>query len=115
LIIIGGIAGGIFTATEAGSIAVVYAFLVGRFYYRGFKMRDLPNIIIASAGVTVMVMAIIAFAAIFGWLLAWQNVPETLGEWIKSFATNPYMYLAIVVGFVLVLGTVMEVLAIATI
>lgn len=115
LIIIGGIAGGIFTATEAGSIAVVYAFLIGRFYYRGFKIRDLPQIIISSASVTVMVMAIIAFAAIFGWLLAWQNVPETLGGWIKSFATNPYTYLAIVIAFVLVLGTVMEVLAIATI
>ncbi|MCC2594861.1 TRAP transporter large permease [Pusillimonas sp. MFBS29] len=115
LIIIGGIAGGIFTATEAGSIAVVYAFFIGRFYYRGFRIRDLPQIIIASAGVTVMVMAIIAFAAIFGWLLAWQNVPEALGEWIKSFATTPYMYLSIVIVFVLVLGTVMEVLAIATI
>jgi len=62
-----------------------------------------------------MVMAIIAFAAIFGWLMAWQNVPEILGGWIKSFTANPYTYLAIVVAFVLVLGTVMEVLAIATI
>ncbi|MFC4299094.1 TRAP transporter large permease [Castellaniella hirudinis] len=115
LIIIGGIAGGIFTATEAGSIAVVYAFLVGRFYYRGFKIRDLPQVLIASAGVTVMVMAIIAFAAIFGWLLAWQNVPEVVGAWIQSFTTSSYVYLALVIGFVLLLGTVMEVLAIATI
>lgn len=115
VIIIGGIAGGIFTATEAGSIAVVYAFLIGRFYYRGFKIRDLPQIILSSASVTVMVMAIIAFAAIFGWLLAWHNVPEALGELITSFATSPYVYLAIVICFVLLLGTVMEVLAIATI
>ncbi|MFA7437352.1 TRAP transporter large permease [Castellaniella sp.] len=115
VIIIGGIAGGVFTATEAGAVAVVYAFLVGRFYYRGFRLRDLPQILIASAGVTVMVMAIIAFAAIFGWLLAWQNVPDTLGAWIQSVASSPYLFLAIVIGFVLLLGMVMEVLAIATI
>lgn len=115
LIIIGGIAGGVFTATEAGSVAVVYAFLMGRFYYRGFTLRDLPKILISSASVTVMVMAIISFAAIFGWLLAWQNVPDAIGAWIKSFVANPYMYLAIVIAFVMVLGTVMEVLAIATI
>lgn len=114
-IIVGGIAGGVFTATEAGAVAVMYSFLIGRFYYRQFRLRDLPQIFLASASVSVMVMAIIAFAAVFGWLLAWQNVPETISAWITSLTSNKYAFLAIVIGFVLLLGLVMEVLAIATI
>ena len=105
VIIIGGIAGGIFTATEAGSIAVMYSLLVGKFYYKQFEVRELPRILLSSAALTVMVMAIIVFAAVFGWLLAWQNVPETITTAITS----------IIITFVLILGTVMEVLAIATI
>lgn len=115
VIIIGGIAGGVFTATEAGAIAVMYSFLIGRFFYRQFSIRDLPEILLSSAAVTVMVMAIIVFAAVFGWLLAWQNVPEVITEAITSFSSDKYVFLAIVTVFVLVLGTVMEVLAIATI
>lgn len=115
VIIIAGIAGGIFTATEAGTVAVVYAFVIGKFFYRQFRLRDLPDILLASASLTVMVMSIIAFAAVFGWLLAWQGVPETLINFIKGFTSDKYAFLAIVIAFILVLGTVMEVLAIATI
>lgn len=115
IIIIVGIAGGVFTATEAGTVAVMYAFLVGRLYYRGFTMRNLPEILLSAAGVSVMVMAIIAFAAVFGWLLAWQGVPDTIAAWIKGFTSSPYVFLFIVIVFILVLGMVMEVLAIATI
>lgn len=115
VIIVAGIAGGVFTATEAGAIAVVYAFLIGKYLYRQFEWRELPAILLASASLTVMVMAIIVFAAMFGWLLAWQNVPEAVTAWITGMTSNRYAFLAIVIGFVLLLGTVMEVLAIATI
>ncbi len=115
VIIIGGIAGGIFTATEAGSIAVMYSLLVGKFYYKQFEVRELPRILLSSAALTVMVMAIIVFAAVFGWLLAWQNVPETITTAITSISSNKYVFLGIIITFVLILGTVMEVLAIATI
>lgn len=115
VVIIAGIAGGVFTATEAGGIAVIYAFCFGRFYYRQFRFRDLPEILLSSASLSVMVMAIIAFAAVFGWLLAWQGVPEVIAAWIKDLTSSKYVFLAIVIGFVLLLGLVMEVLAIATI
>jgi len=115
VIIIVGIAGGLFTATEAGAVAVAYAFVIGKFFYRQFKWRDLPEILLSAASVTVMVMAIIVFAAVFGWLLAWQGVPDTISAWITNLTSNPYGFLAIVAIFVLVIGTVMEVLAIATI
>ena len=115
VIIIAGIAGGVFTATEAGAVAVMYAFLVGRFFYRQFTLRDLPEILLSAAALTVMVMAIIVFAAVFGWLLAWQNVPEAVTAAITSLTADKHVFLAIVIAFVLILGTVMEVLAIATI
>jgi len=115
VIIVGGIAGGVFTATEAGAIAVMYSFLIGRFFYKQFRFRDLPEILLNSAALTVMVMAIIVFAAVFGWLLAWQNVPEMITAAITNLSSDKYVFLGIVIAFVLVLGTVMEVLAVATI
>lgn len=115
VVIIAGIAGGVFTATEAGAIAVVYSLLIGRFLYKQFAWREMPEILLSAAGTTVMVMAIIVFAAVFGWLLAWQGVPEQITQWITSVTSSPYVFMAIVISFVLVLGVVMEVLAIATI
>ena len=115
VLIIAGIAGGLFTATEAGAVAAVYAFIAGKFLYRQFTWRDLPEIILASASVTVMVMAIIVFAAVFGWLLAWQGAADSIAAWITSVTDNPHAFLGIVIVFILILGTVMETLAIATI
>ncbi|MCC7041985.1 MAG: TRAP transporter large permease [Burkholderiales bacterium] len=115
VLIIAGIAGGLFTATEAGAVAVAYAFVIGKFLYRQFTWRELPEILLQSATVTVMVMAIIVFAAVFGWLLAWQGVPDVIAGWITGFTKNTYVFLAIVIAFILVLGTVMETLAMATI
>jgi tripartite ATP-independent transporter DctM subunit len=115
VIIVAGIAGGVFTATEAGAIAVVYAFLIGKFYYKKLVLVELPAILLNAASVTIMVMAIIVFASVFGWLLAWQNVPEEITIAINTLTSDKYVFLAIVIAFVLLIGTVMEVLAIATI
>ena len=115
IIIVGGIAGGVFTPTEAGTVATAYAFLVGKFYYKAFTFKDMPEIFISAASVTAMVMSIILFASVFGWLLAWQSVPEVVVGVMTSFTTNAYLFLGIVIVFLLILGTVMEVLAMATI
>lgn len=115
LIIMGGIAGGVFTPTEAGTVAVVYAFVVGKFFYKAFTYKDMPKIFVEAASVTAMVMSIILFASVFGWLLAWQNVPEAVVGFMTSLTTNSYLFLGIVLVFLLILGTVMEVLAMATI
>jgi tripartite ATP-independent transporter DctM subunit len=114
-IIIGGIVGGVFTATEAGAVAVVYAFVIGKFYYRAFKLSEMSAILLNAGSLTAMVMAIIIFAAVFGWLLALQGVPRVIVDYMTTLTEDPYIFLILVIGFVLVLGTVMEVLAIATI
>jgi C4-dicarboxylate transporter DctM subunit len=115
VIIIFGIISGVFTATEAGSVAVVYAFLVGKFYYGAFEMKDIPSMFISSASTTAMVMSIIVFAYAFGWFLAWNMFPAAAAEFFSNLTQNKYVFLLIIIAFLLILGTVMEVLAIATI
>ena len=115
LIIILGVISGVFTATEAGGVAVVYAFLVGKFYYKAFEMKDIPSMLITSASTTAMVMSIIVFAYAFGWFLAWQMFPSAVVEFFGHLTQNKYLFLLIIIAFLLLLGTVMEVLAIATI
>lgn len=115
VIIIVGISSGVFTATEAGTVAVAYSFIVGKFYYKEFKLKDIPEMLISSASTTAMVMSIIVFAAVFGWLLAWQMFPAMAADFMGGITTNKYLFLLIIVCFLLVLGTIMEVLAIATI
>ena len=78
LIIFGGILGGIFTATEAAAVAVVYAVLVGFLIYRALKFRDLPRILV-GAGKTASVLSFLLCAALlFSWVLALGKVPETI-------------------------------------
>ncbi len=114
-IILVGMATGIFTPTEAGTIATAYAFLVGMFYYRAFTLKDMPEILLSSASITAMVMSIIVFASAFGWILAWQMIPDVIAKFMMSLTNDKYIFLFIIILFLLILGTVMEVLAIATI
>ena len=114
-IIVVGIAAGVFTPTEAGTVAVAYAFLFGMFYYKAFTFKDMPAILLSSASVAAMVMCIIVFASAFGWILAWQMIPDMASTFMMSLTNNKYVFLFIIIVFLLILGTVMEVLAIATI
>ena len=73
LVILGGILGGIFTATEAGVVACLYGFVVGYFYYRKIRLRDLKGIFIDATITTTMVSAVIAVSGAMGWLLAYMQ------------------------------------------
>lgn len=76
VIILGGIMGGIFTATEASAVAVVYAAFVGFFIHRELKIGDLPKVLFSSAEITVALSFLIACASLFAWTLSIGNVPE---------------------------------------
>lgn len=115
VIIIAGIITGIFTATEASAVAVLYAVVVGMFVHRELKLSHLPKILLDSAATTVMIMLIIAAASCFGWLLAWDEFPSMVGEWLQAYTTNKYVFLFMLIVFLMILGMVVEVLAIATI
>ncbi len=107
-IIMGGILGGIFTPTEAAVVAVVYAFLVSFLVYREIKFKDLPKVMIDSVVTTSIIMLVIANSAIFGWILANHQVPQTVAQFFLSISTNKWVLLFLINIFLLFVGTFME-------
>jgi C4-dicarboxylate transporter DctM subunit len=111
LIIIGGILSGIFTATEAGVVAAVYAFLVSFLIYRELRLSMLRQILVSSALTSAMVMLIVSCSSIFGWLLAREGFPEMAVSALLSISDNPSVVLFLVLIFLLLLGCFIEIVA----
>lgn len=107
-IIMGGILGGIFTPTEAAVVAVVYAFIVSFLVYREIRWKDLPKVLIDSVVTTSIIMLVIANSAIFGWILANHQVPQTVAQIFLSISTNRWIILLLINLFLLFVGTFME-------
>lgn len=78
VIVFVGIMGGIFTATEASAVAVVYALVVGLFVYRQIGWRDLPSLFVSAASTTAALSFVLAAAALFAWTLGIGKVPEVV-------------------------------------
>lgn len=108
LIIMGGILTGAFTPTEAAGVAVVYALLVGFFIYRRLKLKHLPDVLLKSGLESGMVMLLIAMSEPFAWIVAADQIPQLLLEWISGLTTSPYMILLLVNVFLLILGIPIE-------
>ncbi|TCT05988.1 TRAP transporter large permease [Aquabacter spiritensis] len=111
VIILGGIYSGVFTATEASVVAVIYGFLVGAFVYREIGFRDLIKILNDSAVMTGMVMLIVAFAALFGHAMTINRIPHYFAELVAQVAGGPIMFMLLVNVLLFVVGTFMEALA----
>jgi tripartite ATP-independent transporter DctM subunit len=112
VIIIGGIITGVFTATEAAAVASVYALILGLFVYRTLKFSQLPSIFLRVAETTGIILFIIAAAALFGWILAAEQIPQTMAEFFLSISRNYYVLLMLINVLLLILGTFMETIAI---
>lgn len=112
VIIVGGILSGIFTATEAGAVACLYALLVGTLYYRKIKLRDMPGILIKAAVMTTMVSGVIAVAGATGWLLGYLEFNDGAVKFVTSFSQNPTMVLLLLAAVMIVLGTFVDSLAV---
>lgn len=111
LIILGGILGGIFTATEAASVAVAYALLVGLFILRTLALKDLPNIFFRSMVLTSTILIVFAMANAFSWILATQQIPQKVSQYILSVSRNPFVILFMLNIFLLIVGCFLEGLA----
>jgi tripartite ATP-independent transporter DctM subunit len=112
LLIVGGILVGVFTATEAGVVACLYAFLIGYFYYRKIRLRDLKQIFVESAITTTMVSAVIAISGSMGWLLAYMQFNDMAITWVTAASQNPYVVLLVFSVVMIILGTFVDSLAI---
>lgn len=107
-IILGGIFSGMFTATEASCIAVVYALVVSLFIYRDLRLKDMYKIFVDSAVTTCLVMFVIATCNIFSWVMANQRIPEAIARGLLSLTSNKYLVLLMINGVILLIGTFME-------
>ena len=112
LIIVGGILSGIFTATEAGVVACLYAFIVGFFFYRKIRLGGLVDIFVESAITTTMVSAVIAVSGAMGWLLAYMEFNDMAVKWVTSASQSPVVVLLVFAVVMVVLGTFVDSLAI---
>jgi tripartite ATP-independent transporter DctM subunit len=108
IIIVGGVIGGIFTATESASVAVIYAFLVTLFVYRDFKLRQLPQLFHGVIKTVCIVMILIGFASGFAYLMALMQVPAKATHFFLNISNNKYVILALVNIMLLILGTIMD-------
>jgi tripartite ATP-independent transporter DctM subunit len=107
-IIIGGIVGGIFTATEAAIIATVYAFLITMLVYRSLSLRQAVKVLAEAGFLTAIILFCVAAASMFGWLLAFYRVPDDLTRWFLIHSTSPVAFMLLVVLLFLILGTFMD-------
>jgi len=108
IIIVGGIMSGIFTATESAVVATDYALIVGFFIYRELKINALPEIFIRAAVTSSLVMFIIANASVFGWVLAFEQIPQAITESFIAITSNPILLLLIINLLLLIVGTFIE-------
>ncbi len=93
VIILGGILGGIFTATEAAGVSVLYAFLLSVVIYREIKLKDLPQILLSSCKTVGIVMLLLSMSSIFAWLLAADQVPQKLAGFMLQVSSAPWVFL----------------------
>ena len=108
VLIMGGILSGMFTPTEAAGVTVIYAALMGAFYYRKLTIKSLPKVLLTSGLESGMVMLLIAMSEPFAWFVALDQIPQLIIEWISHLTTSPYVILILVNIFLLILGIPME-------
>lgn len=108
VIILGGIYSGIFTATEAAVVAVIYSLIIGLFVTKELRMKDLPELLYKTAVTSGTTVFILAFAIAFSRYLTIQSIPKMVGELILGISSNPYVLLTLFAVLVLITGTFLE-------
>ena len=107
VIVIGGIVAGYFTATEASAIAVLYSLILA-FIYGQVSFKHLPDIILRSVKTTGIVMLLVATCLGLSWIMAYENIPQTVSEGLLSLTSNPFMILLIINMLLLFVGIFMD-------
>jgi tripartite ATP-independent transporter DctM subunit len=110
IIILGGILGGVFTATEAAAVAVFYALVVSLFITRKLPWRDLPGVFLRSGILTSAVLLIVSMATIFSRLLTVLQVPQNLARWLAGLTEDRVVVMILLAIFILLVGLVIDTL-----
>jgi len=108
VIVIGGIYTGIFTPTEAAAMSAVYAFLIAVFVYKDMPLKGVPKILLSSASMSAMLLYIITNAVLFSFVLANENIPQAIADWIVGMDLGVIAFLLVVNVLLLAAGNFME-------
>lgn len=107
VLVIGGILVGIFTATEASAIAVLYA-LVLSLIYKELKWKDLPKVLLTSVKTTSIVLILVATCTGLSWIMSYENIPQTVSTMLLGISDNPVVVLILINAILLVVGIFMD-------
>ncbi len=107
VIVIGGIAKGVFSATEASAIAVMYSLILG-FIYRELKLKELPNIFLISAVTSSIVLFLVATSSAMSWAMTSQDIPSLIADALMGISTNPIIIMLLINILLLIVGMFMD-------
>jgi len=108
VIVIGGIIAGIFTATEAAAVAVLYSFFLSVVIYKEVKLRDIPQILRKTITTNAVVMLLIATSMALSWMLAYENIPQNISKVLIGLTESKVVILLIINVILLAVGTFMD-------
>ncbi|WP_026690937.1 TRAP transporter large permease [Alteribacter aurantiacus] len=107
-VIVYGILSGAFTATESAAVACFIAYLIGAFWYKELKLRKAPSILYSTVVSTATVTFLIAMANIFGWMIAFEQIPQMIVDGMLSLTDNPIVFLLLLNLMLLLLGAILD-------
>ncbi|MET4161338.1 C4-dicarboxylate ABC transporter permease [Marinobacterium iners] len=108
LVIIGGILTGLATPTESAALASLAALLIGKYVYKDLKFSHLPDILKRTALNSGMVIMLISAAGVFGWVIVYEQIPQAAAAWIAQQTTDPFVFMLMVVGVLILVGMVID-------
>ncbi len=109
VILLFGIRFGIFTPTEGGAFAVVYALLICLFWYKELTWMQLVDVCVAATKTTAVVMFIVAAATAVGWFITVAQIPNQMAALLTPFIDRPFLLILIINGFLFLMGMVMDI------
>jgi tripartite ATP-independent transporter DctM subunit len=113
--IIVGTLSGVFTATESAGVACVVAIIVGKLFYKELSFKKFPGLLINATIATAVVTLLMSTASMFGWILAFERIPQTIVEVMGNISSNPLVFLLLVNIFLLITGVFLDELAVMVI
>jgi tripartite ATP-independent transporter DctM subunit len=108
-LIIGGIISGIFTPTEAAAVAVVYALVLSMLVYKEISIQDLIPILVNTCKTSGIVLFLVACSIGMSWVMAYEDLPQSLSIWMLSFSDSPFVILILINLILLFVGVFMDI------
>lgn len=108
ILVIGGIVAGLFTATEASAIAVLYSFILAVVIYKEVRWKEIRKILLDTSSITAIVMLLIGTSMGMSWMISYENIPQNVSASLISLSANPVVILLIINLILLVVGTFMD-------